>query len=387
MRLRLRLSIVLIFGVLSLVTLGSSISSPAVTIMRTEATIDEYDANEIPTPQNVLTPFLENPDQGIQIIFSDVDGTLVHYVDNQQLTTDILQLPPSSTGMQGIISSKTLILCQQLRQQYQRKLVLISGMRTSTLWNRIPFLPRADAYCSEAGRIFFPVSDLEGYYGPVFVPHSYTGCHEADMQPFGLIEDIEWRTIMEQTCGCHGFVGMELLDSSQPPPLPLHERQGLLWEFARTLMAKGVVIDEKGYSTCFRINHKHQTNREAFDIVLQHIPRTLATSVNLGCIDVYPKESGKKNCCLFLAKKLCKSNDEFILATSALCLCDDDNDLEMALACQHAYVPSIGSESMAKAIKNYPRKFSLTQGMDGVRNETSATERALELVLERISMT
>ena len=383
---RLRISIVCFFGVLPLVTLGSSLSSPSATMTTTEAKIDECPVKVIPTSKNDLISSIEKQDQGIQIIFSDVDGTLVHYLENQNYTTDVIELPPSSTGMQGIISSKTLVQCQQLRQRCQRKLVLMSGMRTSTLWNRMPFLPRADAYCSEAGRIFYPVSDLEGYHGPIFVPHSYTGCHETELRPFGLIEDIEWRAIMEQKCGGHGFVGMELLDSTQPPPIPFHDRQGLLWECARTLVAKGVVIDEKGYSTCFRINRKQQTNMEAFDSALKHIPPTLATSVNLGCIDVYPKESGKKNCCLYLAKKLCKRDDESILATSALCLCDDDNDLEMALACQHAYVPSIGSESMAQIIKNNPREFTLTQGMDGVTNETLATERALELVLERVSV-
>jgi hypothetical protein len=87
----------------------------------------------------------------IRIVFSDVDGTLVHYPEessseNEQAGNRILKLPPSATGMQGIISSRTLEYCRDLRRQ-NKKLVLISGMRTTTLLKRIPYLPRADAYC------------------------------------------------------------------------------------------------------------------------------------------------------------------------------------------------------------------------------------------------
>lgn len=332
----------------------------------------------------------------IQIVFSDVDGTLVHYpkttatieVDDIDWNPEILHLPPSSTGMRGIISHHTLSLCQKLRQHCP--LVLISGMRTSTLWERLPFLPRADAYCSEAGRIFYPITNLEGYTGPVIVPQP--GCTadthlQQQQQPFGLVEDIQWRASMERTCGTEGFVGMELDSSSDvimTDPIPIVDRPGLLWKHAQTLIDRGVVIDSKGYSTCFRVNRSQQTNVEAFDLVRNLIvPTELATSTNLGCIDFYPKDSGKKNCCLYLAKKLCNdSEDESILATSAICLCDDDNDLEMALACQHAYVPSVSSESMAQAIKDNPTKLTVIEGIDGVEG-TSATELALTLILAR----
>ena len=42
----------------------------------------------------------------------------------------------------------------------------------------------------------------------------------------------------------------------------------------------------------------------------------------------------------------------------ALCLCDDDNDVEMALACHHAYLPDIASQSMRETIRHYPRHFT-----------------------------
>ncbi len=70
---------------------------------------------------------------------------------------DLLYLPPSKTGQRGVISSKTLQLCQKLRHRGM-PFVLVSGMRSTTLFQRLPYLPRADAYVSESGgRIFYPV--------------------------------------------------------------------------------------------------------------------------------------------------------------------------------------------------------------------------------------
>ena len=87
----------------------------------------------------------------LNFVFSDVDGTLVHYPkeklhqEDDDHDNDVIHLPPSSTGMRGVISSKTLKLCQSLRHECNVKLVLVSGMRTSTLLKRLPYLPKADA--------------------------------------------------------------------------------------------------------------------------------------------------------------------------------------------------------------------------------------------------
>lgn len=82
-------------------------------------------------------------------VFADCDGTLVHYPDkipSSEDATHLLMLPPSSTGMRGIISHETLSLVQEIRQRGSAKMIIVSGMRSSTLFNRLPFLPRADAY-------------------------------------------------------------------------------------------------------------------------------------------------------------------------------------------------------------------------------------------------
>lgn len=102
-----------------------------------------------PNREGIMTTDTASND--IRVVFSDVDGTLVHYPDKEeteQAGNTILKLPPSATGMQGIISSKTMVYCSELRGAKKQKLVLVSGMRTTTLLKRLSYLPRADAYCT-----------------------------------------------------------------------------------------------------------------------------------------------------------------------------------------------------------------------------------------------
>ncbi len=63
------------------------------------------------------------------------------------------------------------------------------------------------------------------------------------------------------------------------------------------------------------------------------------------------------------------SPEESFVAKHAVCMCDDDNDLEMALACQHAYLPDIASDSMRETIAKFPDHFTTT-----FRNEESSSE-------------
>lgn len=68
------------------------------------------------------------------------------------------------------------------------------------------------------------------------------------------------------------------------------------------------------------------------------------------------------------------------LSRRSICLCDDDNDIEMALACSHAFVPAYSSESMRETIQANSAKFTTTFSPDV--SETAATEAALDLILE-----
>jgi hypothetical protein len=76
-----------------------------------------------------------------------------------------------------------------------------------------------------------------------------------------------------------------------------------------------------------------------------------------------------------------------LLSNHCVCVCDDDNDLEMALACHHAYIPAISSTSMEEVIASNPMHFTQTGGKDhGGLEATVATEKALDLVLQRLEI-
>lgn len=302
----------------------------------------------VPPSCTVRSPTcLADMPSNLKIIFSDVDGALIHYPKKNEdyelsCATDdnrILALPPSATGMRGIVSSKTLAACRDLRQA-GTLLVLVSGMRTSTLLSRLPYLPVADAYCTEAGgRIFYPSEPLED--DDVFdgeedddetdspfpfqqaTPLEFSGSQAADLKAFGLREDVDWRNRMEEAAGKDGYPGNEVssnrcdsLDDLDdeciidydnqygfPKPkevVPIDERRGALWDYAQKLQHdEGLILDTKSYSTCFRVNRKHQTaGPEKFEALLSGdivLPPELAKSTNLGCIDIYPISSGKRN--------------------------------------------------------------------------------------------
>ena len=79
------------------------------------------------------------------------------------------------------------------------------------------------------------------------------------------------------------------------------------------------------------------------------------------------------------------------LKSHAYCMCDDDNDIEMAVACRAAYLPSVTSESMRALATNDDDDdngdYSLVVVEDAPRGiiESLATEAALEAIIERVS--
>lgn len=265
-------------------------------------------ASESFTPRMVVDDDVPGTEiKDISIVFSDLDGTLLHYpskIPKSQPANQLLKLPPSSTGMRGIISSKTLCMVQDIRRR-GIKFVLVSGMRTSTFLERLPYLPRADAYCTEdGGRIFYPVDDgstasQSTHDAFVVKPKRYDGATKADLEQFAIMEDTGWRESIEELAGKYESPSLsDLARGSRTKEIS--ERDGLLWDFARSLSQEGFVLDTKGYSSCFRVNRKQQTTvtDEKFNLLLDGTIgawNRLSSSINLSCIDFYPETSGKKN--------------------------------------------------------------------------------------------
>jgi len=265
--------------------------------------------------------------------------------NDKEAKKKLLALPPSSTGLRGIISIRTLELAREIRRT-NTKLVVVSGMRTSTLLQRLPYLPKADAYCSEnGGRIFRLVQDEDEdetdnviwvrpqkYFADNHDSNSDSNSSDDDDDddPFRIREDLKWKRIMTSALS-----GTEQEPAGPAPSgdfssVPLVEREGPLWDFVRHLAeVHGVVPDYKGYSTCVRVRQKQQTleawkrlSPQTFCERLRGLLReheakhkrehehpSISCSVNLGCVDFYPSASGKKGSALYLAGEwFCNGN-------------------------------------------------------------------------------
>ena len=326
------------------------------------------------------------------LLFSDVDGTLVHYADalaahgtlssseaggpfdtytpavrsdgaralshhsrkRPPLVQDggaayrVLALPPSSTGLQGYISLRTLQLVAQLRERRHR-FAIVSGMRMSTFLQRLRQLPAACAYVVEnGGRIFYPDSGA----APTAAP---------------LVEDVAWRRVHAPAAG-----------PAAQEALPAEQRAGPLWDAYRAFVAAGFRCDVAGYSTAVRVSVARDQPAEAAEAALaaalRALPASLTYAYNLGAADVTPATSGKANALRYLAARWGAQ------AGDARCVCmgDDDNDCEMAATASHAFLPGVNAETLAEAVRNTPRQFTVS-----TRAVFAATEDMLERVLAR----
>jgi hypothetical protein len=97
-------------------------------------------------------------------------------------------------------------------------------------------------------------------------PPKYNGASTSSSKdvwkPFELVEHMEWQTKVEEYSCRFGSPPLKELVSSPDSVPSMNERDGLLWDFGQDLVAKGFVLDTKGYSACFRVNKK-QCQQEA----------------------------------------------------------------------------------------------------------------------------
>lgn len=280
-------------------------------------------------------------------------GTLVHYYENETDAPgppEVIPLPSSSTGRMAHISIETLKLAARIRSTGAR-LVLVSGTRYSTFVDRLPYLPRADAYVIEnGGRIFYPreqplestgLGEVEARGGLPAEFASLTGDPKLTAHPASaLSEDLKWREELESV------TGPATEDAKSP-----EERKGPLWDLYRRAVADGFEVDTKAYFTMFRIKIKgckkgqsgggSEGEEDAVRAVgegrdgvrggegatkrlLESLPPGLGVVTNFGLVDICPERSGKHNAAAYLAR------EHFgISLDRCASMGDDDNDIAL----------------------------------------------------------
>ena len=85
-----------------------------------------------------------------------------------------------------------------------------------------------------------------------------------------------------------------------------------------------------------------------------------------------------KHSCSYLSEKYGAN-----MRTESVCLVDDDNDMELAVACLHAFIPGMASISVAENMMKYPKQFTQTF-VPGRIEMTKATDAALENILRNV---
>eukprot|EP00775_Hariotina_reticulata_P006674 gene6674-6898_t len=262
------------------------------------------------------------------LCFSDIDGTLVHYLSSPQ------QL------QEGIISVASIQKAAALRKM-GAAFVIVSGARTATVLQRLPYLPAADAVIAEnGGRIWYPD------------PAGLTMCP--------LQEDLPWRELLSAVTGP--------VNQDIHPPL---ERQGLLWDWYRQLHQEGWSLDSNSYSTCFRLMKTANKTDADLDAAIARRPAGIASSFNIGVADFYPDSSGKHMAAAHLMRQW------GVTANRCVLLCDDDNDLQLAAVVGKAFLPSISHESVTAAVAAAPEKFVVSDV-----KWTGGTEQMLDAVAQ-----
>lgn len=302
----------------------------------------------------------------VKVVFSDLDGTLVHYPKEFLEYADIISEQEASenspekatikyketnetrecivltsmTGGKAYMSLKTKELIKELRE-LQVLFVIITGARSSTYAKRRGLLPPADFEFFENG-----------------------GRKLAQ----GIL-DAEWTDQFESQIG--PVTDRESLVPDMPPP---EERSGSLWGLLGELLQDGWNIDARNYVTNFRVDVKKSHGKQESDfkevVDRECKKRGLTSSYNLGKADIYPAASGKANAARHILE-LKKIDKEY-----AVGLFDDDNDIELGTLCGRSFLPGVTHPSVLEALSEHP-SWTL---MD--RKGFLGTEMAVEKVLE-----
>jgi len=296
----------------------------------------------------------------LRAIFSDIDGTLVHYAkdfekhgvrlvtsDEEALTAIVegpggdrraCRLLPSATMGPACVSERTIELVDSIRS-HGVLFGVVTAARKSTMLKRWPLLPECDVRVCEAGSRIWVGDRL----------------------------DEEYATRFESVCGP---IDREV-EGAETRPEPL-------WRFYRQLRDEipGLELDAKSYFGMFRARTRGNI---AVDSALRAkiesaLPADISWATNLGHFDFYPSAAGKGEAVVYLQKKF------GITRSETACLFDDDNDLPMAKQCGIQMLPGLTSESVEAAAARHPSWQIAEAAGQGV----FAIEECLEAILQRV---
>uniref|UniRef100_A0A7S4BQA5 Sucrose phosphatase-like domain-containing protein n=1 Tax=Chrysotila carterae TaxID=13221 RepID=A0A7S4BQA5_CHRCT len=219
----------------------------------------------------------------IRAIFSDLDGTLIHFpiwfekhgvsmsdadhekhsaiVTNAQGESRRCRLLPKTTMGDGVVSDRTVELVAQLRKAGVL-FFIVTGARKSTVLERLPFLPDADAVVGESGSRMYVEGKL----------------------------DEEWQQRLLPVCGP---IDRAMDPESRPEPL---------WKFCSLLKARGFNVDTRSYFGCFRVDTKGDLEAEKSlrALISTEMPAEINWAMNLAKFDFFPAGSGKQNAVAYL---------------------------------------------------------------------------------------
>lgn len=322
-----------------------------------------YQLNTAPSTSSILEPPIpDTPSPTVDVLFSDVDGTLVHYPKQFSEYADIVSTDDvaqtavirykgtdeereclaltSKTGGSAYISRRTGDLIATLRR-LGVVFVIITGARASTYQKRRPRLPEADFEFYENGGRKIHNGKLDPLWSDAF------------SELIGPIPDRE------------AFVPF------MPEPA---KREGALWRLYSHLLSEKWVVDAHDYTTNIRVDVARSEGKtaECFKEILKThvVPHGLASSFNLGKADIYPATSGKARAAQHVLDTIGAD------ASNAVALFDDDNDIELGTLCGASFLPSVTHDSILEAIK-LNRHWTLME-----RPGFLGTEDALERVIE-----
>ena len=279
-------------------------------------------------------------------IFTDLDGTIIHYPASPSdappsTSTLLLPLPPTSTGLVGYVSRKTVKLLHDLKYVHGVKIAIVTGARTTTALARLP------------------VFSFNGTSAIDYVVAESGGRVFAVLEDGRVEEDEDWARKLE------------------PSLLSLRKREA-------DLTARGFVVDNSNYRTQFRLHRSKQPTPalvQAFDDLLASPdPPGLTQTTNLGHLDVYPSISGKAAAALHVLGKLEEEGERGEVYSCG----DDENDIELALSpfVTSSFFPRLTSPLVKEAVDFGKERNTFTgKGREGgIMEDVEATEKMLEII-------